>query len=80
MDTVIEKIDIIHRICEIQDTDLLELVKNILDVPRQSQYDWWDDISTNERASINRGLADLDNENLLSHGDVRKSYERWLRD
>ncbi len=80
MDTVAEKISIIHRICEIQDDDLLTLVKNILETPHQSQNDWWDNLSDNEQTSINRGLADFQKGNLIEHEDVREKYEHWLHD
>ena len=80
MDTVGEKISIIHRICEIQDNDLLDFVKNILEVPRQSQSDWCDDISESEQVSIQRGLLDLQRGNLTGHDEVKKKYERWLQD
>ena len=34
-----EKLDIIQRICEIQDNDLIDLIKNIITVPNVSKAD-----------------------------------------
>ena len=74
-----EKLDIIQRICEIQDNDLIELIKNIVDLPRVSQKDWWDQITQEEKESINRGLNDLQQGKVHSHDQIRKKYEKWLK-
>jgi hypothetical protein len=75
-----EKLDIIQRICEIQDNDLIDLIKNIVDIPRSSKTDWWDQITQEEKESINRGLDDLQNGKVHSHDQIRKKYEKWLKD
>ena len=75
-----EKLDIIQRICEIQDNDLIDLIKNIITVPNVSKSDWWSDITQEEMASINRGLEDLQQGKIQSHDQIRKKYEKWLKD
>ena len=75
-----EKLDIIQRICEIQDNDLIDLIKNIITVPNVSKSDWWSDITQEEMASINRGLDDLQQGKVQSHDQIRKKYEKWLKD
>ncbi|MCX6267409.1 MAG: hypothetical protein NTW16_08645 [Bacteroidetes bacterium] len=75
-----EKLDIIQRICEIQDNDLIDLIKNILTVPNGYKSDWWSNISQEEMASINRGLDDLQQGNAHSHDQIRRKYEKWLKD
>ena len=75
-----EKLDIIQRICEIQDNDLIDLIKNIVDIPSASKSDWWNQISIEEKESINRGLNDLEQGNVYSHDQIRKKYEKWLKD
>jgi hypothetical protein len=75
-----EKLDIIQRICEIQDDDLIELIKNIVDIPSTSKSDWWDQITMDEKESINRGLNDLEQGKVTPHGQIRKKYEKWLKD
>ena len=66
-----EKLDIIQRICEIQDNDLLDLIKNIITVPNISKADWWSHITQEEMASINRGLDDLKHGKVQSHDQIR---------
>ena len=75
-----EKLDIIQRICEIQDNDLIDLIKNIVDIPKKSKSDWWNHISLEEKESINRGLQDLEQGKVYSHEQIRKKYEKWLKD
>jgi hypothetical protein len=75
-----EKLDIIQRICEIQDNDLIDLIKSIITVPNVSKSDWWSQITQEEMASINRGLDDLQQGKIQSHDQIRKKYEKWLKD
>jgi hypothetical protein len=80
MDISTEKLDIIQRICEIQDNDLIDMIKNIIDIPGSSKSDWWKQITQDEKDSINRGLNDLQNGKIFSHDQIRKKYEKWLKD
>jgi hypothetical protein len=75
-----EKLDIIQRICEIQDNDLIDLIKNIIDIPHTSKSEWWNQITREEKESINRGLNDLEQGKVYSHDQIRKKYEKWLKD
>jgi adenylate kinase family enzyme len=80
MDITAEKLDIIQRICEIQDNDLIDLIKNIIDIPHTSKTDWWNQITQEETDSINRGLNDLQQGKVYPHDQIRKKYEKWLKD
>ncbi len=51
-----EKLDIIQRICEIQDNDLIDLIKNIITVPNVSKSDWWSHILKKKWLLLIRGL------------------------
>jgi hypothetical protein len=75
-----EKLDIIQRIIQIQDNDLIDLIKNIIDIPDSSETDWWDQITSEEKESINRGLNDLQKGKVYPHDQIRKKYEKWLKD
>ena len=51
--------------------DFVELTKSV---------DWWDELSEDNKASIERGLDDLNNNRVHSDEDVRKSVrERILK-
>jgi len=75
-----EKLEIIQRICEIQDNDLIDLIKYVVDSPHTSRSDWWDQITQEEKDSVNRGLNDLQQGKVYSHDQIRKKYEKWLKD
>ncbi|MCX6243486.1 MAG: hypothetical protein NTU98_02180 [Bacteroidetes bacterium] len=75
-----EKLDIIQKICEIQDNELIDLIKNIIDIPKTAKSDWWSKITQEEQDSINRGLNDLQQGKVHSHDQIRKKYEKWLKD
>jgi hypothetical protein len=80
MDISVEKINIIQKICEIQDTDLLDMIQNIIDNPKSSKSDWWSKLSKEEQASVDRGLSDLEKGKVHSHHQIRKRYEKYLKD
>ncbi|NTW69577.1 MAG: hypothetical protein HGB23_06950 [Chlorobiaceae bacterium] len=73
-----EKLEIIQRICEIQDNDLISLIKNMLTRTDASRSDWWNDITQDEKDSIHRGLSDLQQGNLHAHSEIRGKYEKWV--
>ncbi|MEI6748444.1 MAG: hypothetical protein ACOYMF_00875 [Bacteroidales bacterium] len=75
-----EKLEIIQRIIDIQDNDLIALLKKIISAPHVSEADWWDTVTQEERASINKGLEDIQQGKVYSHDQVRKKYEKWLKD
>ena len=75
-----EKLEIIQKIIDIQDNDLISLIKSIISTPRDTKADWWDSISQSERVSINRGLEDLNKGNVYPHDQIKSKYEKWLKD
>ena len=75
-----EKLDIIQRICEIQDNDLIDLIKKIVDIPQSPHTDWWDQVTQDEQDSVNRGIEDLQNGKVFSHDQIKTKYEKWLKD
>jgi hypothetical protein len=75
-----EKLDIIQRICEIKDNELIDLIKKIIDIPNASKSDGWDKITNEEKDSINQGLKDLQQGKVYPHDQIRKKYENWLKD
>jgi hypothetical protein len=46
--------------------------------PPKNEVDWWDEISEEEKASIERGLADVKAGRIVPHDEVRKKYLKWL--
>jgi len=40
--------------------------------------DWWDQISEGQKASIERGLKDMEQGNTIPHEEMVKFYSKWL--
>jgi len=73
MDIQAIKIDLIHWLTELKDTNTL----NQLNAIKESQ-DWWEIITEEERTSIDEGLAQLDRGEGITHKQViEKAKEKF---
>lgn len=43
----------------------------------EQQNDWWDDLSREARASVLRGLKDVEEKRTIPHETVMKKYQKW---
>ena len=46
---------------------------------RNETPDWWDEISNKERISIENGIKQADNDELIPHSKVKELYVKWLQ-
>jgi len=58
------------------DEKSLKMVQAMLEV--DEEYDWWDDLSEDAKASIHQGLKDTEAGKLTPHSEVMKKYKKWL--
>jgi len=65
-----QKLDLIHWITELNDVSVLAQVNAIKENVVTESY--------SELQSIERGLGDFRQGNVVSHTQVRKRYEQWL--
>jgi predicted transcriptional regulator len=70
-----KKLDIIQWVAGIQDESLLDELQKIM---QSENRDWWDEISQEEKAAIEAGLADEKAGNFISHKEARKTWGKWL--
>jgi len=68
-----KKYQLIEWITNIQDTRLIDRLAKLAD-----ESDWWDELSETEKASIERGLKDLEEGRYVDHSEVKKLYEKYL--
>jgi hypothetical protein len=54
------------------------LIDEMLRLKNSQSKDWWDEISEEEKAAIEAGLADVEAGNLISHEEAKKTWEKWL--
>jgi predicted transcriptional regulator len=71
-----EKKILIEWLSKINDESLIE--KIMLLKENFKDDDWWQEISEEEKASIERGLEDSAKGHVISHDSVKKNYEKWL--
>lgn len=72
-----EKLGLIEWIARLNDSSVIEKIKLIHDDYSKS-VDWWDEISRNEKESIERGLKDISDGKVHSHQTAKKIYEKYL--
>ena len=67
------------ELIKVKDPDLIMAIKSLLKYrENQIQKDWWDEISEEEKASIERGLAQSADGKTKPHKEVMEKYKEWL--
>ena len=72
-----EKLSLIEWISRINDTSIIERLREIKDDYSKSK-DWWDTLKKEEMESINRGIKDFEEGRIHSHITARDIYEKYL--
>lgn len=75
MDIQAEKIRLIEWLAGLNDTKTLT---EFITLKKKKEADWWDEISTAERAEIEEGLAQADRGEVVPHEEVMAKYKKWL--
>ena len=55
----------------------LEMVYHLFDASKKD--DWWDEISTEQKKAIDKGIAQLDRGEGIPHKDAMKKYSKGLK-
>ena len=74
MDIQAEKLDLIRWLAGVNEPSI---IKRFIALKQKQQVDWWDEISADEKAEIEEGLAQADNEEVSSHESVMAKYQKW---
>jgi hypothetical protein len=69
------KIELIQWLTTLEDKSV---IKRLVELRNSHTKDWWDEISTEERVSIENGIKDANSGKLSSHSEARKIYKKWL--
>lgn len=59
------------------DDRLVKIIHAMLEADHDQ--DWWDEISDEEKTSIDRGLRQLEQGKGIPHEEVVKQYPKWFR-
>jgi len=68
MDLKAEKLELIQWLAQLTDENIIAKIRNL----RNEKTDWWDDISEEERSSIQEGSEELERCEGVSHDAVVK--------
>lgn len=75
MDIQAEKLNLIQWLAGI---DNEAIIQQFAALRKQQESDWWDEISEEERAEIEEGLAQANHGELIPHDQVMAKYKQWL--
>lgn len=75
MNIQLEKIEIAKMLLSTDNVIILKKIKAIL---KGKETDWWDEASDEEKAAIEKGIAQLENGEGIPHEKVMKKYKKWL--
>lgn len=70
-----EKLELIQWLSTLEDTSI---IKKLTQFRKEETKDWWNSISEEEKKSIEKGIAEADENDVKPHSEVRKLYEKWL--
>ena len=72
-----EKLDLIEWITKLNDTSIINRLRQIKEDYSKSE-DWWDTLKKEEIESIYRGLKDFEEGRIHTHDSARRIYEKYL--
>ena len=67
------KIELIEWLTKLEDSETIDYLKIVKD-SSSSNKDWWHDLTDKQKASIERGLRDIDEGKVISHKEVKNKY------
>jgi predicted transcriptional regulator len=74
MDIQAEKLNLIKWLTDVNEPSI---IKRFIALKQKQQTDWWDEISAEEKAEIEEGLAQADNGEVIPHETVMAKYQQW---
>jgi len=73
MNTDAIKIEVAQRVLCLENQEVLLKIQNLLD----TEGDWYNDLTDEEKASIQKGLEQADRGELMPHEEVMKAFDKW---
>jgi len=74
-----EKQNLIEWITSLEDEKEIEIIKDFKE-SYFSKKDWWNEISEEEKNSIDRGLKDAEEGRVISYEQFKNKYKKWISD
>lgn len=70
------KLELVQRLLDTEDKDIIKYIKAIFDSHEGS---WYDDLPDEVKKSVDQGLDDAKKGKVTPHAEVRKKYQKWLK-
>lgn len=70
------KLELVQRLLETEDKNVIKYIKALFDSHEGS---WYDELPDEVKKSVDKGLDDARNGKVTPHADVRKKYQKWLK-
>ena len=70
-----KKIELIQWLSTLTDESLID---ELMKLREKERTDWWNEISFQEKESIEKGVKDAENGKLTPHSTAKKIYGKWL--
>ncbi|AZB21079.1 hypothetical protein H0S70_09760 [Chryseobacterium manosquense] len=70
-----KKLALIQWLTSLNDVSMID---KIMELKQEEKKDWWNEISDEEKESIEKGLSDAESGKLTPHSEIIKKYEKWL--
>ena len=67
------KLELIEWLTKLKDNETIEYLKVVKD-SKSDNHDWWDDLTSEQKRSIERGLRDIDQGKTIPHQEVKRKY------
>ncbi len=67
------KLELIEWLAKLDDDETIQYLKLVKD-SNASQNEWWQDLSDEHKAGIERGLRDVDDGKVTAHSKVKSKY------
>ncbi len=74
MDIQAEKLNLIKWLTSVDEPSVIQ---QFIALKNRQQNDWWDNISDEELAEIEEGLAQADNGEVIAYEEVMSKYQKW---
>ncbi|MEO8211307.1 MAG: hypothetical protein ABI840_12175 [bacterium] len=72
-----EKQSLIEWISQLEDESIIEDIKMFRENSTNGK-DWWDELTDEQKISIERGLKDVEEGNVVPYSQVKEKVKKWL--
>ncbi len=68
-----DKLELIEWLKNLDDDEIISYLK-IVKNSKESNSDWWDDLTDDQKLAVQRGLDDIDNGRITPHNEITQKY------